>query len=591
MEQTAKKENKHSKRRIRVSVIIVLVVIVCVLIAIAKANGIITKAINEKLQEQSQAMKAGSFSYGDIDINLWRATAKVKGLKYVSDSSGVKNTKLSNFEIEIKETEFYFLEYWSLLKNKKLLVHSVTINDLESSLKIDDTRPVIPRDTNATNSVDVYKTVLKFIASINVSKVNINNASLIVDNIGNPFHIECDSTYISVSNLGYDIASGKMEYNDSIYSFSVKHIKMIHPDGKYRMEVAGVHSANAGPLVIDTISHKCLVDKEKLAVVNGKIPVVWSNLKINKIETSNVNILRSIINENVKLETLSLSGGFVDLYKDDTYPPFKVSRPIQISLAKLMVPLNVKRVNVSLDRFWFTEKLATAPAATLKMNNVKASVHDVNNVDYKDIVAKVSCSMSNRGGYMTMNLRLHKNEQSTWDFKFTVANGKFGAFNDFLGKIAGVKVSGNLQRVEAVYSGDTLTSSGTFVMTYDNLEAQVIKGTSPIEFLNKNSKSVNGLIKVIVPHSNPLKPGTAPKKYKVKAKRDLYKPYFVYIMGGVFDGLKETMLAPFFLAKEVKEKKALSEEKSVVDEKKTLKEKIQERKEKRQERKEAKRSE
>ena len=129
-----------------------------------------------------------------------------------------------------------------------------------------------------------------------------------------------------------------------------------------------------------------------------------------------------------------------------------------------------------------------------------------------------------------------------------------------LGNIAGVKVSGNLHKVEAVYSGDTLTSHGRFVMEYDNLEAEVLKGKSPIEFLNKNSKSVNGLIKVIVPHSNPLKPGAAPKVYKVKAKRDLNKPYFVYIMGGVFDGLKETMLAPFFLHKEIKEDRTAARE-------------------------------
>ncbi len=600
MEQIVTDKKKKRIAGVKISVLVMIAVIIAALIGVAKTNGLITKAINQKLQEQSTAMQAGSFSYGGIDVNLWKATAIVKDLRYVSDSSGVKNTKLSGFEIGVRETEFYFLEYWSLLKNKKLVVHSVTLNDIESVLKIDDSRPVIPKDSTDTGTMDVYKTVLEFVATINVSKVNINNASLVVDNIGNSFHFQLDSTYLNVTNLGYDIAKGKVSYNDSIYAFSVKNIKMIHPDGKYRMEVAGVHSANAGPLIIDNISHKCLIDKEKLAVVNGKIPVVWSNLTINKIKTSNVNIIRSILNEDVNLESVSLSGGFVDLYKDDTYPPVKVSRPIQVSLAKLMVPLNVKRVNVSLDKFWFTEKLANAPAATLKMNNVKASVRDVNNVDYKDIVAKVSCSMDSRGGYMTMDLRLHKNEQSTWDFKFGMTDGKFGAFNDFLGNLAGVRVSGDLEKVEAVYSGDTLKSKGTFVLLYKNLEAEVIKGKSPFDILNKTSKAVNGLIKVIVPHSNPLKPGAAPKEYKVSAKRDLYKPYFVYIMGGVFNGLEETLLAPFFLAKEVKEDSALKKErKSSYEERKEVrkekrqerKENRQERKEKRKERKEAKRSE
>lgn len=571
MEKTVKDKQKKRKTGVKISVLVVIIVIIAALIGVAKTNGLITKTINQKLQEQSAALQAGSFSYGGIDVNLWKATAIVKDLKYVSDSSGVKNTKLSGFEIGIRETEFYFLEYWSLLKNKKLIVHSVTLNDIESSLEIDDSRPVIPKDSTDTGAMDVYKTVLEFVATINVSKVNINNASLVVDNIGNSFHFQLDSTYLSVANLGYDLANGEVSYNDSIYAFSVKNIKMIHPDGKYRMEVGSVKSMNAGPLTIENITHKCLVQKEKLAEVNGKIPAVWSNLKINKIETSKVNILRSILNEYVKLESVSISGGFADLYKDDTYPPFKVSRPIQCSLAKLQIPLNVKKLDVYLDKFLFTEKLPNIPAATLEMHKIKASVHDVNNTDYRDIVAKVSCAMANRGGFMTMDLRLHKNEQSTWDFKFGVTDGKFGAFNDFLGNLAGVKVSGDLEKVEAVYSGDTLKSKGTFVMLYKNLEAEVIKGKSPFDILNKTSKAVNGLIKVIVPHSNPLKPGAAPKEYKVSAKRDLYKPYFVYIMGGVFNGLEETLLAPFFIAKEVKDKK-------------TLDEKRQERKEKRQER-------
>jgi hypothetical protein len=185
------------------------------------------------------------------------------------------------------------------------------------------------------------------------------------------------------------------------------------------------------------------------------------------------------------------------------------------------------------------------------MNNLNLYMHRISNIDRRDMVALMSTSLDGGGGFMTLNLRLLKDEQSTWRCRVFIENSKMSAFNPFIEKLSGANVSGNLKRLEGYFTGDTLNAKGEFVMEYDNLDAKVLKGKSPIPQLNKYANTINGIIKLMLPRSNPSKPGQAPKAFKVDAKRNLYKPYFVYILSPMFCGIKETMLQGLFLAKEI----------------------------------------
>ncbi len=544
----------HKKRGWIVAASVVTVVAVAIFLLVSYASKMLSSVVKDRLQAQSESMN-GTFTYGDLDVNLWRASVYVTDLDYKLDTTGIKPNGIAGYEISIRKAEFVFLRYWSYLLKKKLDINRVVLHDIASDMTIYDMPPKqneeAPKDTLAGGTIAVSQKLLEFVAAINVDRVAINNASFKLKSITSKLDLSVDSLFLDVENLGYDFSSNKLHYNDSVYVCSLRNLYFVQPDGKYTLTVKSFDTKNAEEIKISNIHHVCNVPKEELAVVNGKVPAVWSDVSIKSLKTSKVNIVRSVVEGYVKLDSVNIAGGYASIYKDDTYPPVKVQRPFQPLLAKVTIPLDVRTVNVALDRFSYTQKSNGFPASSLGMNSLNLYMHRISNIDRRDMVALMSTSLDGGGGFMTLNLRLLKDEQSTWRCRVFIENSKMSAFNPFIEKLSGANVSGNLKRLEGYFTGDTLNAKGEFVMEYDNLDAKILKGKSPIPQLNKYANTINGIIKLMLPRSNPSKLDQAPKAFKVDAKRNLYKPYFVYILSPMFCGIEETMLQGLFLAKEI----------------------------------------
>lgn len=562
--KTSNRDKRVFKKRWVIPVVSILVTLVVVGVALICVSNVLSDVVNSTLREQTERID-GSFTYDDIDINLWKASANVSGLKYVSDTTGVLSDSLPGYEINVKKAEFKFLRYISYLISKDVKIGEVSLSDInarinivtkrtEDAQKLQSTGSAVAQGTDSiadeeSPSIVMSQKLLEFVATINVNQVKVENASLKLNAIDSDMRLSFDNLYLDVENLGYDFSKSKLTYNDSIYYCALKNLYFKQPDGKYTLTVGAFNTKDAGSVNIERLHHICNVPKERLAIVNGKVPAVWSDICVHNISTSDVNLVRSIIDGYVKLDNVDISGGYLNIYKDDTYPPVKVQRPLQIILEEVVIPLEINRVNVSLDRLNFTEKLPKAPAASIGMNTVALEAHYINNTNKSDIVALLKASMNNGGGFLTLNLRLLKDKDYTWRARLFFENAKMEAFNPFVEQIVGANVTGRVKRLEAYYVGDTLTASGDFLMQYDNLDAKIIKGKSPIEELNKHANTINGIVKLVIPHSNPMNPGDTPKAFKVMGERELYKPYFLFFLSPLFDGLKVTVLAPFYLSR------------------------------------------
>lgn len=562
---------KKKERAWWITAIIVAVVVTAIALFIEYANGILRQMVNEQLTEQVRNLKNVTVSYEDIDVNLWKGSAYVKNLRYCSNPDNVLYDSVPGFIVEAKMTQFQFVGYLTYMRTKNISIGKVRTTDVvatvnygqpdtivqsKSNVKLVEAKGdsiILTHDTLNNSQISISKAVLAFVAAINVNNVVVENGSLRFRAINSPLEADCDSLYLTVRNLGYDFANEVISYNDSVYECSIKNIRFVQPDGKYTLTVKELYSKNTENITIKGIRHVCNIPKEKLAVVNGKIPSVWSDLSIDEVKTSKVNIVRSVIDAKIKIDSVNVTGGTVSLYKDDLFPPVKVQRPFQALLAELAVPLDIKKVHIKLDRFHFTMISSVfTKASTMHMNNLDIVARRISNVDPRDIVAMVKGSMDGGGGHMTLNLRLLKDPKCTWRERIIFENSNLAAFNGFLNDLVGVKVGGKLSRMECYAVGDSMTANGNFVMEYTGLDAEILKGRSPIKALQKNTKALNGIVKIVIPPSNPRKAGEAPKKYNVKGKRNLYSPYMVYLLSPMFDGLKETMLAPFYLNKEIK---------------------------------------
>ncbi|MBQ1850871.1 MAG: hypothetical protein IIT93_01490 [Paludibacteraceae bacterium] len=549
-------KKRHKKRNWLIPLSIVAVIAVVIFLLGSYASKMLSSVVKDRLQAQSESMH-GTFTYGELDVNLWRAAVNVTDLNYKLDTTGIKPNGIAGYEIGIRRAEFVFLRYWTYLLKKNVDINRVALYDITSDMSIYDMPPAqkhedeASKDTLTSGTIAVSQKLLEFVAAINVEKVAVNNASFKLKSTTSKLDLSVDSLFLDVENLGYDFSDNKLHYNDSVYICSLRNLYFVQPDGKYTLTVKSFDTKNAGEIKISGVHHVCNVPKEELAEVNGKIPAVWSDVSINSLKTSKVNIVRSVVEGYVKLDSVNIAGGYASIYKDDTYPPVVVQRPFQPLLAKITIPLDVRTVNVALDKFSYTQKSKGFPASSLGMNNLSLYMHRISNIDKRDMVALMSTSLDGGGGYMTINLRLLKDDESTWRCRVFIENSKMSAFNPFIEKLSGANVSGNLKRLEGYFTGDTLNAKGEFVMEYDSLDAKILKGKSPIPQLNKYANTINGIIKLMLPRSNPSKPDQAPKAFKVDAKRNLYKPYFVYIISPMFCGIEETMLQGLFLAKEI----------------------------------------
>lgn len=539
---------KSTGIKIFITAALVIVVALVVSYGVSYLNNQLSNKVRQRLFEQVRGIKEVTVTYDSIDVSVFRSSVTVTGLRYCSNAKNRLEEEEQGFIVESAETKFHFpmLLYYMIRKN--IHIGSVEINDISTIVHFKKKR----EEDKSPDQMDISKNLLKFIAAINVNKVDVNNASLKLKSLSTSLYAEFDSLYVSVQNLGYDLENDSIFYNDSIYSLSLKHIKFIQPDARYILRVDEVSSKNTENITIKGIKHMCTLNKATLTDVLGKKPATWTDLHIKEVKTSRINIVRSIVNESIKLDSITVRGGYADIYQDLTYPHTTVQRPIQSLLAKVTLPLDLKLITVSLDRFHYTFTAGIFPPSTLNMNSMDVKIKHLGNIDTRDVVIDLKCNVDGGGGRMSATMNLVKDKESTWNEHILVENGDFKAYNGFLGKLAGAQVSGELNRLEVKASGDTMNAYGTFVMEYKDLDAKIIKGTSPIKQLNKASKLVNGAIKIVVPHSNPERAGQNPKTYNVSGERNLYKPYVVYMLTPMFRGFEVTLLAPFFRKDEVK---------------------------------------
>lgn len=570
-------KRKHKGTKWWITLAILVVVVAAVLFGMEYASNMLTELVNNQLREQVSRMDNVSVSYDDIEVDLWHGSAYVKNLRYCSNPDNVLTDSMPGFIVEAKMTQFQFVSYLSYLRKKEIKIGKVVTNDISAVANYvakdttqqntadkvlvagTDTIQIAKADTvMAADQMAISKSILAFVASINVNRIVINNGSLRFKDLKTSLEADCDSLFLSVRNMGYDFSKDSIFYNDSVYSCSVKNIKLVQPDGRYTLTVDEVYSKNTENITVKGIRHTCNVPKNKLAKELGNKPAIWSDLKIDEVKTSKVNIVRSVIKENIKIDSITVKGGWVELYQDMTYPYTTVQRPFQSMLLQLKMPLDVRKVKINLDKFDFTYTSGKFPPSTIGMNNMDVTVIRISNTDPRDLVVLAKCSIDNSGGYMVLNIRLLKDDLCSWRERIILENSNLKGLNGFLGNIAGAEVQGHVRRMECYAMGDSTTAAGTFCMEYKDLQAKIIKGKSPIKFLNENSKFVNGVVKAVLPPANPAKPGMKPKAYNVKGERELYKPYIIYMLSPMFEGLKSTMLAPFFIHKEIKEpKKAL----------------------------------
>lgn len=539
------------KRWLWVLLTTIVIIVVVALCAIEYANGVVNTLIRERVGAGLENVHGMKIAYDSIDVDLWSSSARITNLHYCSDSTGMLDPDSTGYDVRVNSIEIKYVEVFRMIVNKELYIFRVTVDGIDAVVA---TGAEARKEQAQSGSIDGYKKMMEFVSLLNVNRASVSNGSFHMYNTTTDFDFSVDSIYFSVHNLCYQLRDTIFTYNDSVYDLSMRNLRYVQPDGKYTLSAGYMSSRNAKGILVKNFRHVCNVPKERLAVVNGKVPAMWSDVFVEKFHTSPINVLRSVLDDRrIEIDSVVVDGGYVNLYKDNTYKPVKVQRPIQALMMGVNMPFYIHHVVVHMPTMLYQQKELGRPVCNLRVNSIYSNIINVRNTPGTVMKAYTRVNIAN-GGRMTMQLDLNMDKPCTWHNHTVLRSTDFSCFNPMVRPLIGIEVGGHLDSMLFDARGDSTTGKGQFMLAYHNISAKIIKGECPIKFLNDNAKSMNSIVKSFIPVSNPLQVGKSPKAYKCEATRNQYKPYFLHFVSPMFDGIKKTMLPGIYFEQKVKKK-------------------------------------
>lgn len=134
-------------------------------------------------------------------------------------------------------------------------------------------------------------------------------------------------------------------------------------------------------------------------------------------------------------------------------------------------------------------------------------------------------------GHLDIVYNMHINKECTFDFETKWKNIDMSFINSFVRPLAGITCKNHIDELHSRFSGDKLNAEGEFMMTYHNLEIEVLKDEkAPIEVLKNNAEIVQYITNGLIAHSNPESANQQPKQYKVDGQRNEWLPYPMFLL-------------------------------------------------------------
>ena len=396
------------------------------------------------------------------------------------------------------------------------------------------------QDSTDSLSVGNKKIILKL---IEIGSVNIIDGCFSMSKLTDKLKLMADSFSVSVFDIACNFADSALAYNDSLYTVSLNKLDFLTGNGLMHVMSDRIETINAGKLTIDNLRCENTDKKEQHSKNVGKKPASWIKFDTKQISTSPVNIIRMARAKEVVLDTLSIEGNKFFFYRDNQYKPQQPYAMPQEGIAKIKIPLNIKHTNVAFNHFLMNVTLDGNRIGELTLKKTNIGIKDITNLSGSIIRANISTNIAD-GGKLVSDLDLTLNKKCDFRFKSTVSDTYGKAFSPFLEPLFGVKVGCNIHKIDMDCKGDNIESTGTYCMQYDSLDIQINKETTPIEKLGKYAGLINTFAPAVLQKKNPRHKGEQPQSYEVSKTRDEWKPFPVYLIGPMIDGMLKSVLPP-----------------------------------------------
>lgn len=489
-------------------------------------------------------------TWGDIHIRLIKGNVSVDSIAFhlnIPDATGKDSAYL---HVDISKIYAGRIHWLRLIRHRVLVIDKIEITEPAIEARsIKEAIEALPRHNS-----DTAKKAIP-IDRIEIRKVKVRNGHAALSKRTDKFRFSTDSLFLGLKHISYTFADSATSFCDSVYHFQTEALDYTSADGLFRVTAASIKTKDAGEVVIADIRGGNTDKKEQHSAKVGKVAATWAQFELQEVRTSPVNIFRLIKAREANLETLDIAGRSATIYRDNQYPPAKQFPMPQEALAKMKIPLNIARTNISVDNisFWMTRN--GTDAGSLELSNSTVQINDLSNKPGAIFRTTLGSTLAD-GGQVSSKLEMKTDKECTFTYKCDVRDTHAGCFETFIHPMLGISAGGNLHALEMDLTGNKTNAHGNFCLQYDSLSIHVDSNT-PISKLSKFAGVVNTFAPAVLLHRNPRRAGQAPIAVEVECKRDPWKPFPVYLFSPINDGLMQTVLPPTIsksIAKKQKQK-------------------------------------
>jgi len=333
----------------------VLVIGVVVLIISATLNLWMKELVCRQLDQNIASADSLTISYGDIKVSVFAGKAWFKDAYFRSDTAAWDETDKAITECKIDKLSLDGINYYNWLVRRQLNLKGLTIvnphlrmrfhHNKEKEKEGDVLQEQIEKDRQQRleNMLQVARI---FIDDATLSRLTIDHANVRAEATNDSLKIIVPEFTMSLYDLGYNIKDSLPHYNDSVFHFLFRDVKVTIPEVSLQLSVNELKAEPNGMVEVKDVWIKSFLNPQNTeSVITGV-----DRISIGGFDAAKFNAIKQM---NVK--NIHFNHPYAELRIDESNQKAKHQLPNQKKKADLNKPqteidvINQKMADANLD--------------------------------------------------------------------------------------------------------------------------------------------------------------------------------------------------------------------------------------------------
>lgn len=513
---------------------IILICIATLLAVWAIGHMVIGRVAENKVRKALADIPGARIDFKDLEFSLAAGNLGLRDVEFeLIDSTG----KGPDIRARIDAIKLEGVQWRSLFRGEaraeRLLIRKP------------ETRLTLAKKTKGQKKEQKKEEVsaeASFLKHISLSELKIEKGKIGLESRGNAMKASAQGLGVSVRDIGFQLADGHLDFNDSSYFLTLDSLDFIDETGLNRIRIARLKTADAGPVEALAMHIYNCVPMEQVAERMGKVAAMWYDVQLDSLHTSSLNIPRMVESQRIEIEKIRLTGPKAVVFQDDRYPPAVPYPTLQEGVNTLKLPLKIQQVDARFKSFSFIWETSHVNRGTIPMQNVQLGIRSVGNAPGNKMDLTLKSTLASHGS-LNLSVSVRNDKRETTSGKFHITDMDASKLDDFVRPLFGATAKADIHQADGSFQGDKHQMKTEFCMLYDNLSVKAWKDASaPYSIVAKNSGAITFLANLALPNSNPVSPKKEPKKAQFSFDRDPMVPYPAYLIQNLTLGMLHTVL-------------------------------------------------